>query len=370
MSRKDSEKIIDEASPHTVKKFELVTGYIKSWKEILLLQPSCEELIFIDCMSSSGEYIDSKTGEKIYGTPVRADKLLREAASKYTRKNISVIFNDKSAGKIDYLKTLIPEGSGNYHVSFYNEDCNTLLRELRHEICGVNGKHYLLFYDPYQAIIDWDALMPYFNHWGEVIINHMLSDSIRAAREAKSPEAVSKYESTYGTKIMRLAEWGSDKQKYESCVEDIIRSLRMHKSRDYFIASFPFFNVNNALLYDIIHCTGHIKGFELFKTTAWQVFGGQSSNKRPLKSEAGQGVFAFPDDNNDSADESCYTVEDIAHYIHGKFKGRKNVPTDEVWSLLDFHPVFPSKGFKRRITKRLKEIYGDKTSGKTISFEA
>ena len=370
MSRKDSEKIIDEASPHTVKKFELVTGYIKSWKEILLLQPSCEELIFIDCMSSSGEYIDSKTGEKIYGTPVRADKLLREAASKYTRKNISVIFNDKSAGKIDYLKTLIPEGSGNYHVSFYNEDCNTLLRELRHEICGVNGKHYLLFYDPYQAIIDWDALMPYFNHWGEVIINHMLSDSIRAAREAKSPEAVSKYESTYGTEIMRLAEWGSDKQKYESCVEDIIRSLRMHKSRDYFIASFPFFNVNNALLYDIIHCTGHIKGFELFKTTAWQVFGGQSSNKRPLKSEAGQGVFAFPDDNNDSADESCYTVEDIAHYIHGKFKGRKNVPTDEVWSLLDFHPVFPSKGFKRRITKRLKEIYGDKTSGKTISFEA
>lgn len=49
--------------------------------------------------------------------------------------------------------------------------------------------------------------MPYFNHWGEVIINHMLWDSIRAAREAKSPEAVSKYESTYGgTEIMRLAE--------------------------------------------------------------------------------------------------------------------------------------------------------------------
>ena len=343
MSSKDSEKIIDKASPHTVKKFELVEGYIESWKEILLQTSSCEELIFIDCMSSSGEYTDID-GKTVYGTPLRADKLLREAASRYTHKNISVIFNDRSAGKIDHLKTLIPEGSGNYHVTFCNEDCNTLLRELRHEICGINGKHYLLFYDPYQAIIDWDALMPYFNHWGEVIINHMLSDSIRAAREAKSPEAVSKYESTYGgTEIMRLAEWGSDKKKYESCVEDIIRSLRMRKSRDYFIASFPFFNTNNALLYDIIHCTGHLKGFELFKKTAWQVFGGQSSNKRPLKSEARQAEFAFPDDNNDSADESCYTVDDIARYIHGKFTGRKNVPASEIWDLLDFHPVFPSE---------------------------
>ena len=336
----------------------------------MLLQPSCEELIFIDCMSSSGEYTDID-GKTVYGTPVRADKLLRKAASRYTNKNISVIFNDKSAGKIEYLKTLIPECSGNYHVKFYNEDCNTLLHELRHKICGANGKHYLLFYDPYQAIIDWDALMPYFNHWGEVIINHMLSDSIRAAREAKSPEAVSKYESTYGgTEIMRLAEWGSDKKKYESCVEDIIRSLRKQRSRDYFIASFPFFNTNNALLYDIIHCTGHVKGFELFKETAWKIFGGQSSNKRPLKSEARQAEFAFPDDDNDSADEYCYTVDDIAHYIHGKFTGRKNVPLSEIWDLLDFHPVFPSEGFRNDIKQRLKEIYGDKPSGKTISFEA
>lgn len=58
MSGKDSEKIIDKASPHTVKKFELVEGYIESWKEILLQTSSCEELIFIDCMSSSGEYTD------------------------------------------------------------------------------------------------------------------------------------------------------------------------------------------------------------------------------------------------------------------------------------------------------------------------
>ena len=216
MSRKSNE-IIDEVSPHTVKKFELVASYIEKWKEIILLNSACEELIFIDCMSNSGEY--KANGKTIYGTPVRADKLLREAALRYTGKNITVIFNDKSAGKIEHLKTLISESSKNYHVRFYNEDCNQLLRKLQKEICGVSGKHYLLFYDPYQAIIDWDALMPFFNNWGEVIINHMLSDSIRAAREAKSSEAVGKYEATYGTGIMKLAEWGSDRKNTKSVLK-------------------------------------------------------------------------------------------------------------------------------------------------------
>ena len=61
--------------------------------------------------------------------------------------------------------------------------------------------------------------MPFFNNWGEVIINHMLSDSIRAAREAKSSEAVGKYEATYGTGIMKLAEWGSDRKNTKSVLK-------------------------------------------------------------------------------------------------------------------------------------------------------
>ncbi|MBQ6970901.1 MAG: three-Cys-motif partner protein TcmP [Synergistaceae bacterium] len=140
MSR-ETDGIIDEVSPHTVKKFELVEGYVRDWKEIMLNNSSCGELIFIDCMSNSGEYKHRETGETVYGTPVRINRLLREAASRYPRKNVSVIFNDKSAWKIAHLKALIPEGSGNYHVSFLNEDCNVLLRRLSHEVCGVRGKH-------------------------------------------------------------------------------------------------------------------------------------------------------------------------------------------------------------------------------------
>lgn len=84
----------------------------------------------------------------------------------------------------------------------------------------------MLVYDPYEASIDWDAIMPFLNNWWEVIINHMMSDTIRASKAAKRSETVSKYEMTYQTNLVDLVTWGSDRKTYESCIESIIRSLR------------------------------------------------------------------------------------------------------------------------------------------------
>lgn len=50
--------VISKASPHTIKKFELIEEYIKSWAQKLLLTESCNGLIFIDCMCNSGVYTD------------------------------------------------------------------------------------------------------------------------------------------------------------------------------------------------------------------------------------------------------------------------------------------------------------------------
>ena len=291
MSRKDTRRVIDNASPHTVKKFEVIAGYVTEWKEKLLMTPQCKNLIFIDCMSGSGEYTDID-GKQVFGTPVRAAGLLREAAERYPKKNIYAVFNDIDAEKIAHLKTLVNNGTGNYYVSFHNEDCNKLIRELRQKILGRKDTHYLLVYDPYDAAIDWDAVMPFLNGWGEVIINHMISDSMRAIGSVKRQEAVSKYEATYQKALVELVEWGSDRKKYEECIEGIIRSLHEWKGREYYIASFPFFNSKNSLVYDLIFCTGHIKGFTLFKKTAWQVFGGSSSNKNTHGQER-QGTFEF-----------------------------------------------------------------------------
>ena len=74
--------IISKASPHTIKKFELIEEYIKSWAQKLLLTESCNGLIFIDCMCNSGVYTDD-AGRLVKGTAVRVS----EANDRLPRKS-------------------------------------------------------------------------------------------------------------------------------------------------------------------------------------------------------------------------------------------------------------------------------------------
>ena len=132
--------------------------------------------------------------------------------------------------------------------------------------------HFLLVYDPYDAHIEWDAMMPFLKNWGEVILNHMVSDPIRAVKMARKPEVIEKYEETYQANIEELISFGSDRNAFEEKIRSIIRDNSGRREGRYYIASFPFFSTTNSVIYNLIHCTGHYKGFELFKTTAWHTF--------------------------------------------------------------------------------------------------
>ena len=81
--------VISKASPHTIKKFELIEEYIKSWAEKLLLTDSCNGLIFIDCMCNSGVYIND-AGQVVKGTAVRVSEVLWKVARTYTDNNIHI----------------------------------------------------------------------------------------------------------------------------------------------------------------------------------------------------------------------------------------------------------------------------------------
>ena len=94
--------VISKASPHTIKKFELIEEYIKSWAQKLLLNDSCNGLIFIDCMCNSGIYTDDD-GNPVKGTALRVSEALREAARTYTEKNIHIYLNDKDKARVDEL---------------------------------------------------------------------------------------------------------------------------------------------------------------------------------------------------------------------------------------------------------------------------
>ena len=352
-SRKKS--VISKASPHTIKKFELIEEYIKSWEQKLLLTESCNGLIFIDCMCNSGVYTDN-TGQLVKGTAVRVSEALREAARTYTQKNIHIYLNDKDKARVDELKKHLPQDERNFKIVTSCSDAHELLRTIGPQLYGTGHLHYFLLYDPYDATIDWEALLPFFRNWGEVMINHMVSDPVRAISSAKKKTTKVKYENTYLEDFEKLVPYGSDKTAYEARVEEIINSLK--GARRYYVSAFPFYNTQNSLVYNLIHCTSNKEGFKLYKRSAWKVFGAQSSTKHSVENR--QLSFNFLGEIAEEEDESCLHVIDIAKYLQRSFRGRKQVPLDEMWELLDNHPIFPSEGFRNEVKGNLTGFFDAK----------
>jgi three-Cys-motif partner protein len=357
---------IDIAHPHTIKKFELIEEYVKVWAQKLLNTEYCKGIVFIDAMSNSGIYQD-ENGNEIKGSPIRVANYISEIMKNYSNKQARLYFNDSSKEKIDVLKTHLPPDTSNFRITIQSGDGNDFMKTI--DVSSRNQYSYLLIYDPYQASVDWGALLPFLRIWGEVIINHMVSDSIRGVSQAKSEAAVAKYEQTYLSSIHELATFGSDREAYEKRIRKIIDQLRGDAERKYYIASFPFFNSRNALVYSLIHGSSHIEGFKLFKKTAWKTFGGKSSAKKTHINEnqlmldlTGEGTVTT------YTDELCFNIQDIAKYLFSTFKGKTEVPLQTVWEALDEHPIFPSEGYAKDIKGILKTDFNCNVSRSAISF--
>lgn len=357
---------MDIAHPHTIKKFELIEAYVKEWSQKLLNHPGCNGIVFIDCMCNSGVY-QNEEGNIIFGTPIRVANYLADIMKNYPNKKAYLYFNDISNEKIEDLNKQIPSNTSNFFVFTSILDGNQLLKRIKIEDSKISS---LVVYDPYQATIDWYALMPFIRNWGDVIINHMVSDTIRAVPQVKNPSAIEKYEHTYLSSIQDLVNFESNRDAFEKKVQKIMSILSGSEgSRRYYIASFPFFNSRNTIIYNLLLGTGSLKGFIAFKRIAWKIFGGKSSGKKTV---GAQNQLMF--DTNDMtvtttpADENCYYPKDIANYLHKLFIGQKSVLLTDVWAALEEHPVFPSDGFRKEIKKCLQTTFGDEITQSSISF--
>lgn len=359
MASRNNSKIISDAHPHTIKKFELIEAYIKSWAQKLMLTESCTGLVFIDCMCNSGVYKDDEN-KNVDGTPIRVANALLEVAQTYTDKEVHLYFNDNDPRKIKELIRHLPKDERNFKIITSTHDGNELLSEMGTQLNKNPNMNFFLLYDPYDASIAWDVLLPFFRNWGEVLINHMISDSVRAIPQVKREDKKKKYETTYQVEsISELVPYGSDQTAYEKRLLEIINAMKGTSGRKYYVSAFPFFNTRNALVYDLVHCTSHEKGFKLFKKTAWKTFGDKSSSKNRHGGE-GQLMFDFIDGESitcSTIDERCYNLYNIASYVQENFRGCKNIMLNDVWALLDAHPVFPSDGYKTEIKKILKNDY-------------
>lgn len=356
MASSNNNETISRASLHTQKKFELIEKYIMPWAQKLMNNASCKGLAFIDCMCNSGLYHD-ENGETIEGTPLRVARILRDIAGQYPFKQVYLYFNDRDAAKTALLSEKVPKETANFHIEITCKDASELLKTIGPKLDQPN-LHYFLLYDPYDASIDWEALLPFFRYWGEVMINHMVSDPVRAISQVKKESTMQKYEGTYRVSdFEQLVPFGSDKAAYEKRVLQIINALK--GQRRYYVAAYPFYNTQNSQMYSLIHCTSNPVGFELYKKTAWQTFGDHSSNKNTHGNE-NQLMLDFDGSGTITTmtDESCFNVRDIAKYIQYRFKGKRDVPLEEVYRSLESHPIFPADGYRTQIKDYLKSDFG------------
>lgn len=357
--------IENKANPHTIKKFEIIERYVEAWIQKLMNFSPCREIFFIDCMCNTGIYKDVD-GNIVEGTPIRVAKIISTAMVKYADKKATLYFNDKDFNKIQELKKHLPQDTQNCQIYLSCKNGNDLLKELSSKLIKNSNVHYLLFYDPYDASIDWSAISPYFFGWGEVIINHVVSDTIRAITSAKRPETVNKYEQTYLKEIQELVKLHSDKNAYDKLVKNVIKELGNMTNREYYLAAFPFFIKTNTRIYNILFFTKNKKGFKLFKETAWQVFGGKSSNQNTHGKERMLSLFEESEDF--SEEKQCYFISDIANYIAKYFQRQTDIPLQAIWELVDDHPIFPTGGYKTEIKKQLKSTKFCKVHRATIDF--
>lgn len=368
MARTKKVEIITEAKPHTIKKFELIEKYVESWAYKILNyhgnpgHTPASGVIFIDCMSNSGVYKDIN-GNRVEGTALRVAQCLNKVFANYPDKKAILIFNDLETARVDYLKSEI-ERLKLEHVEVYyqRQDCNTFLREL--DLDSYKNKyHTLLLYDPYNASIDWDAITPFLNRWGEVIINHMSSDTVRGVSQAKKSGAADRYEETYQTSVESLI--NASKEDLDKIVVSIIQN-NTHKT-SYHVSPFAFYSRTNGKLYSLIHCSASVEGIKLYKKVAWKTFGGKSSLKDTHGTEA-QLMLDFDGDGfaDTPTDEQCYYVHDIAKYIFEKYKHMGTVPLSTVYEDLDKHPIFPSDGYKTEIRNELSRFGVKITKGNVL----
>lgn len=371
MARTKKVETITKISPHTVKKFELIEKYVDEWaRKILGFKganglPGSKGVIYIDCMCNSGLY--EVDGNIVEGTALRVAKKLNEIISNYPGKEAILIFNDLLPERVELLRSEIEKANlNNIIVSYSDGDCDVFLKGLN--LSGYQQRYNtLLLYDPYNASIDWSAVKPYLNRWGEVIINHMSSDTTRGISQAKKKAVVSRYEETYQRDISQLL--NTDKAGLDNIVVSIIRNNINKGSSGYYVSLAPFYNRNNGKLYSLIHCSANIEGTKLYKKVTWKTFGDKSSMKNTHGMEE-QFVLDFNGDGflDSVTDEDCYYVKDIAKYIFEKYSAQGRVLLEVMYKDLDVHPIFPSDGYKNEIKAELKDRYYVRATREEIIF--
>lgn len=259
---------LDKKKEQTTEKIEYVTKYVEEWIRVGCESKRIKALNFVDCMCNAGVYLDGELG-----TASRVLELFIEAAKDHPATEFNLVFNDIDPDRIRVFSSvcnLIYENRceddelANLHLYVSNEDVNKFIAELplHDALLSTPGQLTLLFVDPYDArTVDGPVLRNYVTQrYCELIFNWFSSDHIR------NPNDLAIQSCFEGVEIPE----GSDAASW-------IAEYLAGVSKIYF--SYPFRNVKNAEIYQIIFITPSLKGLEKIKDALWNTFSGRDYHR-------------------------------------------------------------------------------------------
>ena len=266
---------------HTGHKIRYVTEYVRQWL-LVACNKDNDNINFIDCMCNAGVYTDGD-----YCTAIEVVKIFCEMASNYPSKNFNVLFNDLDSDKIRIAKEIcdtiytLPK---NVNVFFANEDVNVYISTIKQKYkLFAYPSMTILYVDPFDfrtvSIPNLKNFISNKDTYCEVIFNLFTSDFVRNGVDdgiSKSLGGQFKFESK------------------DDLWEYIAKELTVGKMK--YCLSYPFRNINNTELYQIMFITPHSAGLDKLKHAIWNTFNG-AQYYRTINVPTNQ--LSFLDSNND-----------------------------------------------------------------------
>lgn len=346
----------------TIEKIGILETYVAAWVNKVLQFESeksgkFDGVIFIDCMSSTGQYI-STDGSKVQGTSLRVFNILQESSTKYPDKEFHLYLNDLGKQEIECQECLIENLKKDFckvNVHLSNRDVMDYLNELSFDSLRY---HILLFYDPYRAQITFPQISNMIaGKRYDIIFTHFIqNDTLRNLTNPKSLNRKSSFEyykDTYGKSFSELNSLMLNKtysEKIEALRELFHSRVKMSLGVNY-ITSLPIFNSKKKSVYDIVICTNSINAFDLFKSTVRSVV-----KKRVSDFDSYEQLNLISDEIYLESNELhfFYSVKSYASLILNELHNQ-SLTKDEFTQYLKKHKIIPSQGIKNELYRVLKQ---------------
>lgn len=365
----------------TKDKLDILENYITAWM-MKILQANYNGrtysgVVFIDCMCSSGMYIDDDNQVVTLGTSIRAAKrFITNKKNRFNDKDFTLILNDIDHDSVLCQKCRI-EGLNDHDLisSFYYEkDVSKFLTDETVFNHISKDNHVLLFYDPYAADIRWNEIKTFIEELNnrhirfDIILTHFHQNdtqrALYAGNRLTNPLSILKYEQTY---LLSIDELYDALDKLDSVEKSLwFRDRIIHIMSNQLglninqIAYAPIFNSMNKDVYDIVCYSKSMKGKLLFKQVMFD------NNKEDKKTQNGyqvKALFDFDDEETnylqDRKEHSekyiYYSLDHYARTIAKKFNKKNYVTFQELKNYLDNHPYINFENTKIELYNLLKK---------------